>query len=76
MNWPAYNASLKHHSSLMVWLDPKLQWQAAPSGRAGRPAAFSDVAIQFYLTLKCKFGLGLRQATGLAENLLELTQLD
>lgn len=56
----------------MVWLDPELQWQAAPSGRAGRPAVFSDAAIQFCLTLKCMFGLGLRQATGLAESLLKL----
>jgi len=60
----------------MVWLDPELQWQAAPSGRAGRPAVFSDAAIQFCLTLKCMFGLGLRQATGLAESLLKLAQLD
>ena len=76
-NWPAYNASLKRRgSSLMVWLDPELQWQAAPSGRAGRPAVFSDAAIQFCLTLKCMCGLGLRQATGLAESLLKLAQLD
>ena len=60
----------------MVWLDPKLQWQASPSGRAGRPELFSDAAIQFCLTLKCMFGLGLKQATGLAESLLELAQLD
>ncbi|MGF6528999.1 hypothetical protein ABID77_004312 [Variovorax sp. PvP013] len=60
----------------MVWLDPELQWQAAPSGRAGRPAVFSDAAIEFCLTLKCMFGLGLRQAKGLAESLLELAQLD
>ena len=75
-NWPAYKASLKRRGSLMVWLDPKLQWQASPSGRAGRPELFSDAAIQFCLTLKCMFGLGLRQATGLAESLLELAQLD
>ena len=75
-NWPAYNASLKRRGSLMVWLDPELQWQAAPSRRAGRPAVFSDAAIEFCLTLKCMFGLGLRQATGLAESLLKLAQLD
>ena len=33
---------------------------------------FSDAAIQFCLTLKCMFGLGLRQATGLAESLIKL----
>ena len=75
-NCPAYNASLKRRGSLMVRLDPKLQWQAAPSGRAGWPEVFSDAAIQFCLTLKCMFGLGLRHATGLAESLLKLAQLD
>ena len=74
--WSAYNASLKRRGSLMVWLDPELAWQAAPSGRAGLPAVFSDAAIRFCLTLKCMFGLGLRQATGLAESLFKLAQLD
>ncbi len=37
---------------------------------------FSEAAIQFWLTLKCMFDLGLRQATGLAESLLKLAQLD
>jgi hypothetical protein len=75
-NWPAYNASLKRRGSLMVWFDPELQWQAAPSGRAGQPAVFSDAAIEFCLTKKCMFGLGLRQTTGLAETLLKPAQLD
>ena len=75
-NWPAYNAALKRRGSLMVWLDAELPWQAPSSGRAGRPAVFSDAAIQFCLTLKCMFGLGLRQATGLAESLFKLAQLD
>lgn len=75
-NWPAYNAALKRRGSLMVWLDADLQWKAPSSGRAGRPAVFSDAAIQFCLTLKCMFGLGLRQATGLAESLFKLAQLD
>ncbi|RYZ90007.1 MAG: hypothetical protein EOP04_05260 [Proteobacteria bacterium] len=75
-NWPSYNDSLKHCGSLMVWPDPELQWQAVPSGRTGRPAVLSDAAIQFCVTLKCMFGLGLRQATGLAESLLKLAQLD
>lgn len=75
-NCPAYNASLKRRGSLMVRLDPKLQWQAAPSGRAGWPEVFSDAAIQFCLTKKCMSGLGLRQAAGLAKSLLKLTQID
>lgn len=75
-NWTEYNAALKRRGSLMVWLDADLQWQAPSSGRTGRPAVFSDTAIQFCLTLKCMFGLGLRQTTGLAESLLQLAKLD
>ena len=75
-NWTEYNAALKRRGSLMVWLDADLQWQAPSSGRTGRPAVFSDAAIQFCLTLKCMFGLGLRQTTGLAESLLQLAKLD
>lgn len=60
----------------MVWLDADLQWQAPASGRSGRPAVFNDAAIQFCLTLKCMFGLGLRQATGLAASLIKLAHLD
>jgi hypothetical protein len=75
-NWPAYNASLKRRGSLMVWLDPNFRWQSVPSGHPERPAVFSDAAIKFHLTLKCMFGLGLRQAAGLAKSLLKLEQLD
>lgn len=75
-NWPAYNTSHKRRRSLMVWVDPEFAWQAAPSGCAGQPAVFSDAAIQFCLTLKFMFGLGLRQTTGLAESLIKLAQLD
>ena len=75
-NWTEYNAALKRRGSLMVWLDADLQWQAPPTGRTGRPEVFSDAAIQFCLTLKCMFGLGLRQATGLAESLIQLARLD
>ena len=71
-NWIQYSAALKRRASLIVWLDADLQWQASPTGRNGRPAVFSDAAIQFCLTLKCKLGLGLRQATRLGESLLRL----
>jgi hypothetical protein len=75
-NWTEYNAALKRRGSLMVWLDPDLQWQAGATGRAGRPAVFSEAAIPFCLTFQCMFGLGLRQATGLTESLLKLAHLD
>jgi hypothetical protein len=58
-NWPAYNVSLEHRGSLMVWLDPELAWQVAANGRSGRPEVFSDAAIQFCLTSQVHVQRGL-----------------
>lgn len=75
-NWPTYNAALKSRGALMIWLDPKLTWAAEPTGKRGRNPTFSDAAIQFCLTIKCLFGLALRQATGMVQSLLRLAHLD
>ena len=53
-----------------------MQWLSAPCGRPGRPAHFSDSAIELCLTLKALFNLPLRQATGLVASLLKLADLD
>ena len=60
----------------MILLDADLQWQAPASSGPGQRAVFRDAAIQFCLTLKCMFGLSLRQTTGLAESLIKLARLD
>ncbi|NDV12982.1 IS5 family transposase [Crenobacter caeni] len=75
-NWAKYDAALKARGSLLIWLDTKLQWQAEPSGKPGRSATFSDAAIQFCLSIKCLFGLALRQTIGLVESLIKLAGLD
>ena len=46
------------------------------AGALGRPARFSDSAIELCLTLKALFNLPLRQATGLVASLLKLADLD
>jgi len=75
-NWPSYHAALKSRGALMIWLDPALKWAAEPTGKRGRNPTFSDAAIQFCLTIKCLFGIALRQATGMVESLLRLANLD
>lgn len=75
-NWASYNAALKARGSLTVWLDRDMQWLAAPTGKPGRHPTFSDAAIQFCLSIKCLFGLPLRQSLGVVQSLLELAQLD
>ena len=75
-NWKQYNAALKARGSLTVWLDKRMTWFAAASGKRGRNPKFSDAAIQFCLTLKNLFALALRQTTGLVESVLHLCGLD
>lgn len=53
-----------------------MAWFATASGKNGRPVTYSDAAIQFCLSIKCLFGLPLRQSIGMVESLLELAGLD
>ena len=75
-NWPAYNQALKRRGSLTNWFDPAMTWKAAPTGKRGRQADYSDAAIQTCLTMKVLFGMALRQTTGFVESLLRLIGLD
>lgn len=53
-----------------------MQWPANPLGKNGRPAKYSDAAIQFCLMIKSLFNLPLRQSLGMVESLLKLASLD
>ncbi|WP_462388148.1 IS5 family transposase [Acidovorax sp. Q11] len=75
-NWTEYNAALKARGSLTIWLDQDMQWYAPASGKRGRHHTFTDAAIQFFLSIKCLFGLALRQSLGLIQSLLELAKLN
>lgn len=75
-NWADYNAALKARGSLTIWLNKDMQWYAPVSGKRGRQRIFSDAAIEFCLSIKCLFGLPLRQSLGLVHSLLQLANLD
>ena len=75
-NWSSYTASLRKRGSLLIWLDRDMTWLASPDGSPGRPAVFSDAAIQFCLTIKVLFKLPLRQTTGMVASLLKMASLD
>ena len=75
-NWSSYSASLRKRGSLLIWLDQEMSWLAQPGGRPGRPAVFSDAAVQFCLTIKVLFKLPLRQTTGMVASLLKMAGLD
>jgi Transposase DDE domain len=75
-NWSSYSASLRKRGSLLIWLDKEMTWLATHDGSPGRPAVFSDAAIQFCLTIKVLFKLPLRQTTGMVASLLKMADLD
>ena len=75
-NWSSDTASLRKRGSLLLWLDKDMSWLAPPDGKPGRPAMFSDDAIQFCLTIKVLFKLPLRQTTGMVASLLKMADLD
>ena len=75
-NWSEYNEALRRRGSLLVWLDRKMEWLAPKRGRPGRPETFSNAAIQFCLSIKVLFGLGLRQTIGMVASRLKLSGLD
>ena len=75
-NWSSYTASLKKRGSLLIWLDKEMTWLAPHDGSPGRPAVFSDAAIQFCLTIKVLFKLPLRQTIGMVASLLKMADLD
>jgi hypothetical protein len=62
----------KAHYKTTNWAE----WYAPPSGKGGRQQIFSDPTIQFCLSIKCLFGLALRQSLGTVESLLRLAGLD
>lgn len=74
-NWSSYTASLRKRVSLLIWLDKEMTWLAQPDSSPGRPAIFSDAAIQFCLTIKVLFKLPLRQTTGMVASLLKMANL-
>jgi hypothetical protein len=75
-NWNTYDQALIQRGSLSVWLDTGMSWQATPRGKRGRTQTYSDMAIQFCLTIKNLFGLPLRQTIGFIQSLLKLAGLD
>lgn len=53
-----------------------MNWLAPRDGGPGRPAVFSDAAVQFCLTIKVQFKLPFRQTTGMVASLLKMADLD
>jgi hypothetical protein len=57
-------------------LDKEMTLLAPPCGSPGRPAVFSDSAIQFCVTIKVLFKLPVLQTTGMVASVLKPADLD
>lgn len=77
-NWSSYNKSLKTRGKLTIWLsdEVKSSWYHEGIQPPGGKKVYSDVCIEFCLTLKHLYGLGYRQTEGLVEDIVGLCSID
>lgn len=58
-----------------MWLEKRMEWFSAASGKRVRSSKFSEATIQSCLTLKSLFSLALKQTTCLVGSLFQLCGL-
>ncbi|MDQ2105262.1 IS5 family transposase [Azospirillum isscasi] len=77
-NWAAYDAARRRRGDLTIWVTPEAiaAWTPPATGRGGRPARYSDIAIETGLMLRLAFGRPWRQTGGLLGSLMRLLGLD
>lgn len=77
-NWSQYNKALVKRGSINIWIEESSlrEWfSSIHTGKAGRPAIFSDEAILMLLMLRERFNLTLRALEGFAKSIFELMGL-
>jgi hypothetical protein len=77
-NGSEYNESLRRRGDITVWIDDSVAdaWAAPASNRRGKPATYSNLAIETCLTVRSVFGLALRQTQGFMRSVFRLLELD
>ncbi|WP_244306631.1 IS5 family transposase [Pseudovibrio sp. Alg231-02] len=76
-NWSKYNESLRRRGDVTVWVEESVAkaWFAPENQRRGRPAKFSELAIETCLQVRVVFGLALRQTQGFVRSVFHLVEL-
>ena len=77
-NWAEYNKALIKRGSLTVWFekDTIASWfNVSFDKKRGRPTRYSDLAIEFCLTVKALFKLSLRATQGFVTSIFQLMKL-
>jgi hypothetical protein len=67
-NWKNYSAALRQRGAMLIWIDKNMAWNGTPTGKRGSFKTYSDQTIQFCLTIKSLYRLGLRQTEGMVES--------
>jgi hypothetical protein len=77
-NWPEYNRSLKNRGSLTIWFEEgvKNNWLFNGKQKPGGQKVYSDLAIEFCLTIRSLFRLPYRQTEGMVNSLMKLASLE
>ncbi|MCW2239533.1 IS5 family transposase [Azospirillum canadense] len=77
-NWASYDAALRRRGDLTLWVTPEAiaAWTPPATGRRGRSALYSDIAIEAGMMLRLAFGRPWGQTEGLLGSLMRLLGLD
>jgi hypothetical protein len=62
--------------SVLIWIDPGTNWYGPQSGKRGRSQTFSEIAIEFCVTIAWIFGAPLRRAIEAVKSVLRTASLD
>ena len=77
-NWSDYDRGLVERGDVRFWIsdDALAAWIAPRRRTRGRPAQYSDLAIETVLLVAAAFDLPLRQAEGFTRSIFALMKLD
>jgi len=77
-NWSEYNKALVNRGSLTFWFneDTMNAWiNKRGLSKRGRPTLYSDLAIEFCLTIKALFKLPLRATQGFVQSIFKIMNI-
>lgn len=77
-NWSEYNRCLINRGKLSLWITEDLleHWLYEGRKQKGSQYVYSDICIEFCLTIKVVLKLGYRQAQGFIESVFETKRID
>lgn len=77
-NWTQYNKALVNRGNITLWFDKdsiESWYQLDNPVKRGRPCLYSDLAIEYCLTLRAVFKMPLRATQGFVMSLLKIMRL-